>query len=280
MKDFFRHNGILILVIAVLLAAVLAVASALIPTVPNLLANAMGVISAPVRGGLSAASDWIEYQYNRMADYDDMARENQELKERVAELEAQVREGVADSEENQRLRELLELREKRSDFVFESASVTARSATSWEATLTLSKGSIHGVEAGDCVIDSRGNLVGVVAQVGVNWSTAVTLLDPELEMGALIFRTDGAAILEGDYGLMPEGRLKLTYLPDNDQLIAGDVILTSGEGQRYPAGLTVGYVEEVRTDESGMERYAVLAPAAELDSLSQVFIIKEFDIVE
>jgi rod shape-determining protein MreC len=279
-KEFFRHNGFLILLVAVLLAAVTAIASALLPAMPTLLGNAMGAVTAPLRSGLNSLSAWAQYHYDRNVNYDALVEENERLKEENARLQEQAREGQADSDENKRLRELLDLREKRSDFELESATILSRSATSWESTLTLSKGSIHEVEAGDCVIDSLGNLVGVVSQVGVNWCSVMTVLDPELEMGALIFRTDGAAILEGDFGLMVEGKLKLSYLPDNDQLISGDVILTSGKGGVYPSGLMVGSVDEVRTEESGMSRYAVLTPAADLDSLTQVFIIKSFDIVE
>lgn len=280
MKDFFRHNGILILVVAALLAAVLAVGAALMPAAPSLLGNVLGVVTAPLRSGVNAVSGWFQDRYDRNVHYDELVEENERLKQEVARLQEEAREGQADSEENQFLREALGVQEKRKDFDFEMATILSRSATSWESSLTLSKGAIHDVEAGDCVIDSLGNLVGVVSQVGVNWCTAITLLDPELEMGALIFRTDSAAILEGDFGLMPEGKLKLSYLPDNDQLISGDVVLTSGKGGVYPSGLVVGTVDEVRTEESGMSRYAVLTPAADLDDLSQVLIVKDFDIVE
>ena len=57
-------------------------------------------------------------------------------------------------------------------------------------------------------------------------------------------------------------------------------MLTSGLTGIYPSGLVVGTIESLHTDPSGMSRYAVLAPAADLDRLVEVFIIKEFDIVE
>ena len=120
--------------------------------------------------------------------------------------------------------------------------------------------------------------------MGLNWSHLITVVDVDLEMGGLIARTDGAAILEGDFELMGQEKLKLTYLPEDTQLLAGDTILTSGlksgDTATYPSGLVVGYVEEVRSDDSGMSDYAVLTPAAELGKLEQVFVIKKFDVVE
>ena len=92
--------------------------------------------------------------------------------------------------------------------------------------------------------------------------------------------TDGAAVLEGDFALMGEGKLKLTYLPEGDQVQPGDQVLTSGRGGVYPSGLVAGRVEELRTDASGMTQYAVVQPATELGELEQIFVIKSFDIVE
>ena len=134
--------------------------------------------------------------------------------------------------------------------------------------------------AGDCVVDAAGNLVGIIDVVGSNYSVMITVVDANLQMGGIVSRTDSTAMLEGDFTLMQEGRLKMTYLPENTELLTGDLVLTSGLTGIYPSGLVVGAIESLHTDPSGMSRYAVLAPAADLDRLVEVFIIKEFDIVE
>ena len=280
MKDFFRNNGLIILVIAVLLAALTAVGAYALQGVPSPLGNVLGVVTTPIRNGISALAGWAEGVYNYSFRYDELQAENERLKAEIAELEAAAREGEADSKENERFRELLELRPKNRSFDLESATVTARSSTNWASTLTLSKGSDQGVAAGDCVVDSSWNLVGIIEAVGTNWSTMLTVVDANLEMGAFLSRTESIAILEGDFALMAEGKLKLTYLPENTELITGDLVLTSSMGGNYPSDLVVGSIESIHTDASGISRYAVIAPAADLDSLVQVFIIKDFDIVE
>lgn len=280
MKDFFRNNGLIILVIAVLLAALTAVGAYALQGVPSPLGNVLGVVTTPIRNGISALAGWAEGVYNYSFRYDELQAENERLKAEIAELEAAAREGEADSKENERFRELLELRPKNRSFDLESATVTARSSTNWASTLTLSKGSDQGVAAGDCVVDSAWNLVGIIEAVGTNWSTMLTVVDANLEMGAFLSRTESIAILEGDFALMAEGKLKLTYLPENTELITGDLVLTSSMGGNYPSDLVVGSIESIHTDASGISRYAVITPAADLDSLVQVFIIKDFDIVE
>lgn len=283
MKDFLKHNGILILVIALLLALITAVVSLTFGGVANPLANVAGVIATPFRNGINAFVNWTEGVYSDAFQRENEREELEALKKENADLRRQAREGEAASRENERLRNLLGLKIERPDFDFQEATVTAHTSSNWSSTLTISRGSASGVEAGDCVVDEYGNLVGVISVVGANWSTLITVVDVDLEMGGLIARTDGAAILEGDFELMGQGKLKLTYLPEDTQLLAGDTILTSGlvsgGTATYPSGLVVGYVEEVRSDDSGMSDYAVLTPAAQLGTLEQVFVIKAFDMV-
>lgn len=281
MKDFFRHNGILILIAAILVALITAVVSMLLGGIANPFANLAGIISTPVRNGISAVTNWVEERYSDAFEQEQLKDELEALKQENAELKEKEREYDAALQENERLRNALDLRPKERSFdQLESAMVTARSTSNWESSITLSKGSSMGIEVDDCVVDEYWNLVGVVAEVGENWCTVRTLIDANIEMGGQLVRTGGAAILEGDLALMGEGKLKLSYLPENSQLMSGDLVITSGRGGVYPSGLVAGHVEEVRTDASGMTEYAVIVPETDLDNLQQVLVIKDFNIVE
>lgn len=280
MKDFFRHNGALLLVIAVLLCVITAVASLLLGGSAGPVTGAIGFLTAPVRDGVNAVVTWVEDGYDRAFKYDQLVEQNEQLKKRVAEMEEEIRQAQSANDENDRFRNLLGFQTKHRELQMEPATITAWVSSNWESAFTISKGENADLAADDCVVDEYGNLVGIVTTVGPNWATVTTLVDTETNLGGLLGRTDTAAILEGDFALMGEGRLKLTYLPENSEMIAGDEVLTSGKGGVYPSGLVVGAVAEVHTDASGMGRYAVIQPAADLNSLRQVFVIKEFDIVE
>ena len=280
MKNFFRQNGLLLALIALLLSILIGVGSALLGGNTDPLSNVVNTVASPIRGGVSAVMDWAEGVYTYVFHYQELHDQLSDLQVKVSQLEEQVRQGEEASRENEQLRQLLQLQAKRRDFTFESARVTTRSTSNWESTLTIGKGSAAGIAVDDCVVDEYWNLVGVVAEVGENWATVRTLVDSDTEMGGQLARTGGAAILEGDFALMGEGRLKLTYLPENSELIAGDLVTTSGRGGVYPAGLVAGHVEEVCTDASGMTRYAVIAPETDLDGLQQVFVITDFTVNE
>ena len=64
MKDFFRNNGVLILIAAILLALVTAVVSALLGGGANPLANLAGIVTTPIRNGINAVTSWAEERYN------------------------------------------------------------------------------------------------------------------------------------------------------------------------------------------------------------------------
>jgi rod shape-determining protein MreC len=153
--------------------------------------------------------------------------------------------------------------------------VVARNPTEWERTLTLSKGSEAGIEAGQSVITSEMFLIGVVSRAGYGWAEIHTVIDTTMSAGAKNSRTGETSHAEGDWRLMRDGRLKLSYLPLGSDILHGDLILTSGGG-RYPPGLPIGIVAEVQTDRSGQTEYAELIPAARLDALTQVFVVTEY----
>lgn len=280
MKQFFRQNGLLLLVIALLLSILIAIGSAFMGGNADPLSDVFSIVTTPIRSGVSAAADWAEGVYTYVFHYSQMQAELDALRAQTAEMEAQVREGQDAQRENGQLRELLKLQAKRKDFVFESARVTAPVTSNWQSTLTISKGSNFGIEAGDCVVTETGVLVGVVSTVGTNSAVVSTIINTDIDMGGMVARTYSAGILEGDFTLMAQGRLKLSYLPDGAQLVAGDEVLTSGRGGIYPSGLVVGQVEGVFTEPSGKTRYAVIQPEVDLDNLIEVFVIKDFDIVE
>lgn len=279
MREFLEKYGLRLLIITTACAVLISVLS-FVSATSGFLQNAVGVLTYPFRSAVTAVATWAEDKQRYYKDYSDLIAENEALRERVAELERDARQAEADREENALLRELLELREQRRDLTFESAAVIDRESTNWTSALTLNRGTAHGVEKSDCVVSAEGDLVGVVSAVGYNWCTVLTVIDTDTELGARVFRTQEVAVAEGDLALMGEGKLKLSYLSADAQLLSGDVVTTSGLGGFYPDGLVIGTVESVRTGDDGLAQYAVLAPAARLGELSEVFIIKDFDIVD
>ncbi len=271
--------GITVLALAALIAVLLSIMGYFSVTSAPL-PNLAGMIAAPFRSVSASlaemAGSWSAY----FTQFDALKEENQQLKLKIAEMEEIVRQAQADRDENVRLREAVGLREQRRDLDLESARVLAQDTSNWSSLLTVNKGTAHDVAVGDCVVTETGYLVGVVTEAGLNWATVRTILDSESSIGALVFRSKSNTLAQGDFALMRENRLTLSYLGTEPDVVSGDLIVTSGLGGYYPSDLVIGHVEEVRTSDNGLAQYAILTPEAELHDLVQVFIITSFDIVD
>ena len=272
MKKFLKDHGIWVLFAAAVISVALA-AMSFFSNTSSPLVNLAGTLSSPFRSAYASAAAWFNGKQAYFKDVQALEAENEALRKRNAELEAAARQAEKDSQENKLLRE------QKYQLELESAIITEHTVTNWTSSLTLDRGTVHGVEAGDCVVSSTNDLVGIVSEVGSNWCTVLTIVDTDTSLGAQVFRTKDLGLAQGDFSMMGKERLRLDFLPADCQLLGGDLVVTSGLGGYYPSDLVIGTIEEVQKDESGSASYAVIAPAADFDALSEVFIIKSFDIV-
>ena len=279
MKRFLTKYGIIALALATAVALSMAVLT-VVSDRTDIFTNAANAATAPFRAGAAAVASWIDSNKRYRDEFDALKEENARLKEQLAEVEEELRQAQRDSEENRTLRRLLELREQQRDLSWEAARVTERDVSNWSYAVKLNIGTDYGVEIGDCVITASGYLAGVITDAGSNCSTCTTLIDTDFAIGARLFRTGDVAVAQGDFGLMSDNRLRLSYLDADARPQIGDLVVTSGVGGYYPADLTIGYITEVRTEDDGLAQYAVVQPAVQLEELDRVFVITDFTIVE
>lgn len=242
----------------------------------NIFTRSFQSAAAPVEKLFYACAVKLERLNAALRDYDALMAENEALKARIAEMETEVRQSQGANAENDRLRQLLELKRSHTDYELLDASIISWGSSNWSSTFDLDKGSFSGVEAGDCVITASGFVVGVVTETGLYSCSVRTLVDPRSAMGATVHSTGLTAVAEGDFSLLTENRLKLTYVFENSVLELGDTVLTSGAGGVYPAGLVIGKISGIGSEEGGYGQYGIVTPSAELENLSQVFLILEY----
>lgn len=242
----------------------------------NIFTRSFQSLAAPGEKLVSSAAVKLEELRAALRDYEALQAENEELKARIAAMEEEVRQSQGANAENDRLRQLLELKRSHTDYKLLDASIISWGSSNWSSTFDLDKGSFSGVEVGDCVITETGFVVGVVTETGLYSCSVRTLIDPRAAMGATVHSTGLTAVAEGDFSLMAGGELKLTYVFENSVLELGDTVLTSGAGGVYPAGLVIGKITGVASEEGGYGQYGIVTPSAELSSLSQVFLILEY----
>ena len=264
--------------VGVAVVAVLCILSALYSGVtgnPSPVTRIVGFVTTPVQRLATGVSGFFSRGLSYFTDFDALQAENEELRRQLREMEQTVRDAELALEENARLRQQAGQPERMRELTTISAEVIARNPGDWATTLTLDKGSNHGVEEGDLITTVDG-MVGYVSEVQSNYCEITTVVDVEMQCGALITRTRETAIAEGDYDLMADGNLRLSYLTEDASVVIGDTVETSGRGGLFPKGVMIGTVESVLPESNGISYYAVLRPFVDVDSVSSVSIVTDF----
>ena len=280
MKEYLRKNGIKVAIIVVAVVLLIGIAAAARGGQISAVQNVTGILEAPLKRVLSSAVNWVDGIYGYIFEYDSLRAENESLRAQLAEAQESARDGIEASEENTRLRRLLELREQHTDYVLESSKVVLWSSSNWSSAFTISKGSNSGIELGAPVITEYGAVVGQITELGDTWATVSTIIDVDMSLGAFVGVSGNSGMVVGEFGLMRDKQAKLTFLADGAQIFVGDDVLTSGSGGAFPAGLVIGTLTAVQTEAGGQIEYGIVEPQCDLDSLVQVFIIKDFAVVE
>lgn len=275
MRHFFSTKVRVLLVVAVLLAVVLAVAGNLTGlNFPDMIVQ--GVLT-PVRAGARILTEQAERFYSYMFRYEALLVENEALKEQLAQMEDDARSADSLARENDRLRELLDLKNTNEDYELVDAYIISRSSVDWSSTLTINRGSDLGIEVGMCAITANGEVVGLVSEVGTNYAVIKSILDSSLEISATVASSGYNGMVMGGYLTNQAGYLRMNYLPTSAVLRNKDQVVTSGSTV-YPRNLILGYVIDAGFDDTGVAKYAILEPAADIASLEQVFILTAYNI--
>ena len=280
MKDYLKKNGIRIGIIIAAVAIIIGFTGASRGGQISLLQNITGIVEAPIKKVLSSTVNWFDTIYGYLYQYDSLQAENESLRSQLADAQQSARDGIAASEENARLRELLNLREKHTDYEMESCKVVLWSSSNWSSSFTISKGKSSGIELNDPVVTEYGVVVGQVTELGETWATVSTVLDVDMSIGAYVSGSGSSGMVIGEYALMKKKAAKLTFLADGAQLFVGDEVLTSGSGGAFPAGLVIGTISNIQTEAGGQIEYGLIKPTCNFDSLVQVFVIKSYEVVE
>ena len=212
--------------------------------------------------GVRGAGDFLRLQTTLM-------RENEELRTNQLRQNVELQRVDLLKAENQELRSLLAL-----DAILGSNNLAAEtlpgSPDPSRHRVTLNIGSRQGAYVGQAVVDAQG-VVGQVTRDYLIASEALLISDANHAMPVMFERTGMQAIAFGagrrDHWLL------LDYMPAHADVIEGDVVVSSGAAGRFPAGLRVGVVEEVRGASGQAFLEALVRPSSNLEGVRRVLLL-------
>lgn len=270
MSSFFRKRGVQ--VAAIVTAAVLICAAIAHFGGANPVSKVLRTVFSPFQNGVAYITNKVKDTTDFIREMKSYKDENERLISEINELKRQNKDVTNYREENEQLKETLDLSQSMDGYSTVAASVIAYSSNNWYDTIQISKGSLAGVAVGNAVITPDG-VVGKVVETGPTWSVVSTILNPENAMGVRISRTSDVAVVEGDDELYSQSYCKMTFIDKGSNLIVGDLLETSGSGGVYPAGLLVGAIREINSDAMGNLNYATVEPLVDFDKLYEVLVI-------
>ena len=273
MRKLLSSKLIIIIVVAVLITAALAIAAGVSSqTAPGTFVQ---TLLNPLKAGFNALTKQAEQYYSYMFRYEALAAENEQLKASIAQMEDVARQADATARENQRLRALLEFKTTHEDYVLVDSYIIGWSSSDFSNTFTINRGTDAGIDINQVAITENGEVVGLVTEAGPNYAVVKTVLDSTLEISATIASSGYNGMVSGGYIRGNETLLQMNYLPSSSIIRNKDQVVTSGSTV-YPRGLILGHVVDAGFEETGVAKFALLQPAADIESLEQVFILTQY----
>ena len=269
--SFFKSKFFILCLIAAILLT-------LIPTLiaafggTDLLRSALGTVAKPFTMCASGVANAFNGFVDTFTEYEALKAENQALKAELEEYKNKEYNEEILKEQNQWLKNYINLHEENPEFIFTDALLISREAGNYSTLLTFNKGSLHGIKKGSPVVTEKG-LLGRVTELGLDWCRVEALTNPSVSIGVYTDRTGAKAVVSGSAELQRNGLCKMTYISNTDLQIGDRVYTAGGESGLYPSGLLVGSVSDIYVDEATGELTATLTPAADLSSISEVLVI-------
>jgi len=228
----------------------------------------VGVAVYPIQVVVDSPFRLWSWLTDSTADRDELQRELARLRaERVLTL-AELQQLTALRAENDRLRELLDARPRLRDEI-RVAEIMAVDANLYHHNFVIDIGESDGVYAGQAIIDADG-VIGQVLEVGLNTSQAILISDPSHALPVEVSRNGLRTIAKGTGEF---DRLDLPFLPNNADIVPGDVLVTSGLGGAFPSGYPVAVVASVNRIPQASFADITAAPSSALDQVREVLLI-------
>jgi rod shape-determining protein MreC len=226
-----------------------------------------GFVQSPVTTATSAVTNYMR----SLANLGNVTNENDQLKQRVQELEVEIQ-GKGDlAIENERLKSLLNLKTE-SKYSVRTAKIIGRDPSAWFNDAIINVGSLNDIRLNMPVV-TNGGLVGRITAVSPLTSQVTLVTDEKFGAGAVVGEIGPTSTLGVIKGSKNRELVEMMYVPGSVEIQVGQPIFTSGQEGIYPAGLKLGEIVEIRSGSATTPHQIFIKPTAELNSMQEVAVL-------
>lgn len=271
-KNQFSFSSKYLLLILAIVCIILMGLSGFTERTGNPLSWIAGYTVVPMQKGINTVGMWLSDMSDNFATLQEMKEENQALKEKLADMTVENNQLKQNSATLERLQELYKMDQNTADYPKVGANVIASDNSNWYSSFTIDKGSQDGIRKDMNVLSGAG-LVGIVTDVGLNYSIVSSVIDDK-NVSAMILTTFDKCIVSGDLTLIDDGVIKFQQLENNgNEVPIGEQVVTSNISNKYLQGLLIGYVSEIHVDSNNLTRSGYIIPATNFKELQEVLVI-------
>ncbi|MBK5241593.1 rod shape-determining protein MreC [Clostridium sp.] len=235
--------------------------------------NGLGVTINSVQGVFFNGFYKIKGTFKFITNFSDVKKENEELRKTNSELQTKALEYDTALKENERFRKIYDFSQPRNEYTYIGADINGLSGSSFSDGFYINKGTDKGIKKGMIAMTGDG-LVGQVTSVASNWAIVQTLANENIGVAALIHGPgDNNGMVRGYKDENGKSLAEIQRISIDSDIKKGDIIVTSGLGEFYPAGIRIGNVLSVYEDKGAVMKTAIIQPYVDFSKIQEVFIV-------
>ena len=224
-----------------------------------------------VQSPVTSVSSGVGNYFSSISNLRSAQSDNDLLKQRVQELELEIRGKDDLTAENDRLRALLSLKEN-SKYKVLTARIIGRDPSVWFDSSIINRGSLDGVKLNMPVV-SDGGLIGRVTAVGPLTAQFDLITRDKSGVGAIVGEIGSSNILGVVAGTSKQDLVEMRYVSGSADVQPGQMVYTTGQDGIYPAGLKIGEIVEVRSGSATVPHQIFIRPSAGINTIKEVGVL-------
>ncbi|MBQ1393802.1 MAG: rod shape-determining protein MreC [Lachnospiraceae bacterium] len=278
-KNKFSIEPKYILIFFVILCIILIITSYKFKDTFAPVRSVAGNVVTPMQKGINTEGTFFAEKTEVFTSMKDLKKKNEKLQKELNSVTYENKILQQEKYELAELRKLYGLDQKYANYPKVAARVIDKDPGNWYKVFKIDKGSKDGLKVNMNVLagdGSGGGLVGIITEVGHNWAKVRSIVDDTSNVGAMILSTNETCIVSGNRELSNKGLLEFSGLENSKTKIStGAEVVTSYLSDKYHQGILIGYVKEVKVDNSNSTRSGYITPVVDFGKLETVLVITE-----
>jgi len=274
-----NRSPLYFIVIVTISLVVLVIVSSFPGNFLNQLSSPFSVVLEPVQKSVLTVTELIRTGSSAVFEGARIRSENEALQLENATLRNQVTQLEEAGRQYAELKTALQLKDKYDRYEIIGGRLMTREIGAWFDVFRIDIGISDGLVVSEtesfAVVDAQSRLVGRILSTDATSAKILPVIHEGFAVSGKIDSVNGDLLrVRGDYDLKDQGLCMVDQIPMTASLHVGDVLVTSGLGGIFPAGIEIGEIIEIREALSVQNRQAILRPSVDMQNVSVVFVMK------